>query len=906
MLNKNILLLIFLLAGVLCESSAVLFKRDDSDSSRVSADDFGSPQLQVFADTAVQQQLAFIGQDQKRNISDWIAYYEAQKDNFGDVPTIINNSPAAPVIRVVILGIVIGVLVSLCGLMFCCGRVLCNTCGGRKPDPGPNGYSSAVMYTCFAMTLIFSILCLAFAAVNITFSSSLGNTVVLYKSGIDQSLTDVNEFGISTVNGLSQAPAVADQVIQEIVANITGPQLFDYLNATVGVAVRSVTSNLTVTGQYVDEIKVDLNDAIDLTNSITSNVQEISDSLDDVNARITQLQTIDVNGTTYDISAQFPDLSQLENAELPDVSSIPDLSSFQNGLNNVPDLANVGNDLQDQYDALVSNFSVILNETIIDNLPSTQTLAGDSFTTLNDTLSKDIVGSVESLRNDIDNTFDAYIIYYNNIRNSVTLAFNILIIVSAVLAIIGIGLKQQRLMFPLIIFIVLFSVIIWVLFSVIYGLSAPVAVVCNSYDPVVNTNYALTGLSSGNNSGLLVQFENKPINPKLILDGCQDGLSLFDVPFNENGDTLVDILVNYVKNDVLNVSSFLNEDNFNDLVNLPDPKEQLDDLLDVDLSSINRTALQLPDIGEPINITSTIQNLNSSVQSLTVEDIDSDLGNQASLQSAITAFNSKVQEVNPSFPGWTYTEIVDNYIIPQQAFYPEDATLDANDPRNAEVADLWYNSGGVLQRASFNYYATRELNELKANITDICNQLQSLQDNQIPEVYADYDELRTTASSLNATLDNLLASIDDLTDSISDLTRQLSNFLNWALQFATRQIKDGITNMLTTVLVQNPSEDFGKCEALSQDIGVLTEGICVGFLTDLSGLWYSYLFLGVFAIFALIVAIYSKKRVEYLQTKNRKVGDEEAPPKPKMQMVAQPTTAEPSPGDETEKNKFNF
>jgi hypothetical protein len=618
------------------------------------------------------------------------------------------------------------------------------------------------------------------------------------------------------------------------------------------------------------------------------------------------LQTIDVNGTTYDISAQFPDLSQLENAELPDVSSIPDLSSFQNGLNNVPDLANVGNDLQDQYDALVSNFSVILNETIIDNLPSTQTLAGDSFTTLNDTLSKDIVGSVESLRNDIDNTFDAYIIYYNNIRNSVTLAFNILIIVSAVLAIIGIGLKQQRLMFPLIIFIVLFSVIIWVLFSVIYGLSAPVAVVCNSYDPVVNTNYALTGLSSGNNSGLLVQFENKPINPKLILDGCQDGLSLFDVPFNENGDTLVDILVNYVKNDVLNVSSFLNEDNFNDLVNLPDPKKQVDDLLDVDLRSINRTALQLPDIGEPINITSTIQNLNSSVQSLTVEDVDSDLGNQASLQSAITAFNSKVQEVNPSFPGWTYTVIVDNYIIPQQAFYPEDATLDANDPRNAEVADLWYNSGGVLQRASFNYYATRELNELKANITDICNQLQSLQDNQIPEVYADYDELRTTASSLNATLDNLLASIDDLTDSIGDFTRQLSNFLNWALQFATRQIKDGITNMLTTVLVLNPSEDFGKCKALSQDIGVLTEGICVGFLTDLSGLWYSYLFLGVFAIFALIVAIYSKKRVEYLQTKNRKVGDEEAPPKPKMQMVAQPTTAEPSPGDETEKNKFNF
>jgi hypothetical protein len=151
-----------------------------------------------------------------------------------------------------------------------------------------------------------------------------------------------------------------------------------------------------------------------------------------------------------------------------------------------------------------------------------------------------------------------------------------------------------------------------------------------------------------------------------------------------------------------------------------------------------------------------------------------------------------------------------------------------------------------------------------------------------------------------------LASIDDLTDSIGDFTRQLSNFLNWALQFATRQIKDGITNMLTTVLVLNPSEDFGKCKALSQDIGVLTEGICVGFLTDLSGLWYSYLFLGVFAIFALIVAIYSKKRVEYLQTKNRKVGDEEAPPKPKMQMVAQPTTAEPSPGDETEKNKFNF
>jgi hypothetical protein len=164
------------------------------------------------------------------------------------------------------------------------------------------------------------------------------------------------------------------------------------------------------------------------------------------------------------------------------------------------------------------------------------------------------------------------------------------------------------------------------------------------------------------------------------------------------------------------------------MVKLPDPGNQTSQLDNVGLSGIDRNSMLLPNYTGSVNLTETIKNINTTIQRFTTKTIHPDLGDWSKVLAKIEEFNTLVLGINNGFTNWTYTDVVNNYVIPRVPFSADDATGNPSAPSNGAVLAKWYNTGEVLQRVSFNYYATRQLSFMKTNVSSLCSSLFQIQD----------------------------------------------------------------------------------------------------------------------------------------------------------------------------------
>jgi hypothetical protein len=96
-------------------------------------------------------------------------------------------------------------------------------------------------------------------------------------------------------------------------------------------------------------------------------------------------------------------------------------------------------------------------------------------------------------------------------------------------------------------------------------------------------------------------------------------------------------------------------------------------------------------------------------------------------------------------------------------------------------------------------------------------------------------------------------------------------FLDWIFDYAIDVVSNGVKSLISDIFTKNPAPGFGKCAALGEDISVASDGICIGFLDSLAGLWYSYLMLGIFLVFPFIGSVLVKKRIAWSQQSTKKV-----------------------------------
>lgn len=440
-------------------------------------------------------------------------------------------------------------------------------------------------------------------------------------------------------------------------------------------------------------------------------------------------------------------------------------------------------------------------------------------------------------------------------------------------------------MIPFPVAIVLLSFFIWLEFSLFFVFSAPVAILCNSLEPVLQTDYSYSQLTgnpstSNNNGGNgVLDITTLTINPGKILDSCIEGKTVFEVSINSDNQTPLATFYNFLNSTLSGeLGKILKRETFSGILDsIPDPSDKLDELKGSGLSSINQTALSLPVLNERVNLTSNIQEINSTVSDITPATIDPDLGDESLLLAKINDFNTAVVAVNPSFTGWDYAYIIDNYIIPFVAFRPSEATnIQDDNPANIPVAAVWYEpENGVLSRASFMYYSTRELNRIKNETAQLCEQLQSLQDDQINKVFDDYEALRMKSLEIVDDIGGIFDELDVLAGYAGTFKNTTNLFLDLVIDFAKELITDSIDTVINKVLLDNPAENFGKCKNVAENIEFMINGVCIGVLDSFAGLWYSSLLLGIFLIFGCVGTMKAKKRVEFLQIQARDKGDNE-------------------------------
>ena len=118
-------------------------------------------------------------------------------------------------------------------------------------------------------------------------------------------------------------------------------------------------------------------------------------------------------------------------------------------------------------------------------------------------------------------------------------------------------------------------------------------------------------------------------------------------------------------------------------------------------------------------------------------------------------------------------------------------------------------------------------------------------------------------------------SIVSTTNSISTLGTSFNTastqFVNLTLIQVKLILNTGTSGLINNVLMHNPVADFGKCSALAES-GVFTlEAICNTTVNSFSGLWFTFMLLGVFLLFTFIFGMKAKKRVEFLERRNSSV-----------------------------------
>jgi hypothetical protein len=212
------------------------------------------------------------------------------------------------------------------------------------------------------------------------------------------------------------------------------------------------------------------------------------------------------------------------------------------------------------------------------------------------------------------------------------------------------------------------SILLWIQFSLFYLISAPLNVACYSADDIINFDYSLT--SSGNASGVMAVFNDLKFNPGMFLDDCRAGEILFKARINTEGKSIAKFMRDASETffDKAGLGSTVDKNSLKSMIKLPDFNSSTSDVKSVDLKAFNTSSLNIPQLNLNVSFVSVATNVNNTLYALTPQSFDSNLGNQASAQTAITDFNNLVQSHVPSFAGWTFDYIATNYVATNTAF----------------------------------------------------------------------------------------------------------------------------------------------------------------------------------------------------------------------------------------------
>lgn len=492
------------------------------------------------------------------------------------------------------------------------------------------------------------------------FASNVTQVPVVARKGALALFDSADEFLENTKGGVSASPDAVFAVTNTVVNKLLYVTFPSILNQTFDGVVDTLTNDLLTLSSDIAQGKALFTDSIRTVNAIKNHTLQIPGILASISAQIVSLSSFSVvtpfQNATYNIG-NLPDLAPITTIQMPNLTSIPNLSSYLDSINNVPDLAALALSTRGMYQNVSRDLPNTVNKTLNDAIGSPQTQITTQLSSINSTISG-VQTSVQLYRAQaVDKLSDSTITTYSSYLDDVFMVEAILVIVSIVLSLFGILAKRRRLMDCFTCVMAFIPILLWLEFMIFYFLALPFNVVCNSADTAIHGDYNVSALTGATLSGQALV-----INPGLFLDGCSSGNSVFNSSVNANGDTLITFIQDFSQSlqNSSGLSNALDTKQLKSMINIGNFTDQTKSLQNISLSSFNASSLSIPLITVNFSSVSIVQSMNTTVYNLRPVDFDPQ-GNYTVMMQKIAQFNSDTTVAVPTFSSWNYSYISFNY-----------------------------------------------------------------------------------------------------------------------------------------------------------------------------------------------------------------------------------------------------
>jgi hypothetical protein len=402
---------------------------------------------------------------------------------------------------------------------------------------------------------------------------------------------------------------------------------------------------------------------------------------------------------------------------------------------------------------------------------------------------------------------------------------------------------------------VILSFFVWLEFLIYYIISAPVSALCNSIPTIQNDEYQAPVI-------------NISVNFQRILTSCMQNENLFHIKLNAKGDTMFTTGLAIISSK-LDFAKYLTGSTFDSFIQFPNPSSKTSQLTSLNLSSYNFNGLSVPAVFG-FNLSSIILQLNNTKNNITTETINSNLGSRRIAQMKIDNFNTMALTFNSSWINWTYVFIDNVYIRPGRQFVGTDVTNNPSDTiNNARMMTAFYPE--VFSRTYFISKCQDQLDLLFANITSTISTLQDMENNQIQPMTSILIGMNNTIPFLKNQVTVIQSILDSVTKTIIPLfDSSISHLKDWIKLQVNDVIGDAIPYLVQSLIDRNPSQDFGQCTKVAEDITYTEKSVCILFLNSISAQWFAFCSIGLLMIILFVLSMKTKKRIEYWEELNKK------------------------------------
>jgi hypothetical protein len=250
-----------------------------------------------------------------------------------------------------------------------------------------------------------------------------------------------------------------------------------------------------------------------------------------------------------------------------------------------------------------------------------------------------------------------------------------------------------------------------------------------------------------------------------------DTLGTLVIKFATNTSTLDQVVGKFNLNDTLEVHAR----DVTETLKLNETMDGLEALKKAVSTTSTMDSSVVPEISTPyVDTAGAISLIQDMAGKLTPSSFDSS-ATMATVNSLIATFNSQVRGLFPTFSGFTYTAILNSYLVPNVTFDPADISGSSSHSSNSQISAFYSN---MIPTVSFYYHASQSIKALQQNVADVVASLRNINTAHIKPLDAATGPLLNNTNLFIALVTKVGSNVDTINNVLfPSLKQQIGNAL---------------------------------------------------------------------------------------------------------------------------------